>query len=165
MINLLSQGRGILIHGCGIDDSGEGILFAGNSGAGKSTIARLLTNKGVKVLNDDRVIIRKKFGSFWMYGTPWHGEVKECLPEKVPLKKIFFIKHSKNNFIRKITPMEVGYRLVVSSLSPFWDKRGMEFTLNLCSELANAISSYELAFVPDPSILDFIRRKNELSSK
>lgn len=158
MINLLSQGRGILIHSCGIDDNGEGMLFAGSSMAGKSSIARLVINKkGVKVLNDDRVIVRKKDGGFWIYGTPWHGDVKECLPETAPLKKICFIKHGKKNRIKKIAPREATSRLTVCSFPTFWDKKGMEFTLQFCAELARKVPCYELGFVLDESVLDFVR--------
>lgn len=158
IINLLSQGRGILIHSCGIDDNGEGILFAGSSRAGKSSIARLEINKkGVKVLNDDRVIVRKKDGGFWVYGTPWHGDVKECLPETAPLKKICFIKHAKQNTIKKLSLVDAISRLVVCSFLTFWDKKGMEFTLKFCAELAQKVPCYELGFVLDESVLDFVR--------
>ena len=40
--NLLARGRGVEFHGCGIiDRNGRGRLFAGQSGAGKTTTARL----------------------------------------------------------------------------------------------------------------------------
>lgn len=158
MINLLSQGRGVLIHSCGIDNNGAGVLFAGSSGAGKSTLASLVMNReGVKVLSDDRLIIRKLNGRFCMYGTPWHGQVKICSPDRAPLEKILFLKHAKNNGIRKISPREAMSRLIVCSFPTLWDKKGMEFTLKLCAELAQRIPCYELGFVPDESILDFVR--------
>ena len=75
-ISLLGQGRGVEIHGCGVVLNGsDGLLFAGQSGAGKSTIARLcLAEPGAVVLSDDRVILREEPDGIWMYGTPWHGE-------------------------------------------------------------------------------------------
>lgn len=158
MINLLSQGRGVLIHSFGIDNNGAGVLFAGSSGAGKSTLASLVINReGVKVLSDDRLIIRKLNGHFCMYGTPWHGHVKICSPDRAPLGRIFFLKHAKNNSIKKITPGEAMSRLIVCSFPTLWDKKGMEFTLKFCAELAQRVPCYELGFVPDESILDFIR--------
>lgn len=158
IINLLSQGRGLLIHSCGIDNNGEGVLFAGSSGAGKSTIASLgINKKGIEVLSDDRVIARKVDGRFWIYGTPWHGHVKVCSPERVPLEKIFFLKHAKKNRIEEIVSIEATSRLIVCSFPTFWDKKGMEFTLKFCAELARKVPCYELGFVPDESVLDFVR--------
>ena len=46
MINYLAQGRGVIIHSCGIEKNGEGILFIGESGAGKSTMANLWNSEG-----------------------------------------------------------------------------------------------------------------------
>jgi len=158
MINLLSQGRGIITHSCGIDNNGEGMLFAGTSGAGKSTLANLWKDrKDATVLSDDRIIIRKMDGRFWMYGTPWHGDAKVCSPEKAPLKKIFFLKHAKKSGIKKMSPIDATSRLIVCSFPTFWDKKGMEFTLNFCAELAGKIPCYELGFVPDERVLELVK--------
>lgn len=160
MINLLAQKRGVMIHSCGVSDKGQGLLFAGTSQMGKSTIANLWKNEnGGTLLSDDRIIIRKKNARFWIYGTPWHGDAKVCSPERAALERIFFLKHAKDNNIRKITQMEAMSRLIVCSFPTFWDKKGMEFTLKFCAELAKRIPCYELGFVPDESILDFVRGK------
>ena len=46
MVHLLSQGKGVEIHGCGLlDRAGRAYLFVGQSGAGKSTMARLWVNQ------------------------------------------------------------------------------------------------------------------------
>lgn len=158
MVNLLSQGRGVLIHACGISYGGRGFLFAGNSRAGKSTIANLLKKeKDITILSDDRIIIRKMDSKFWIYGTPWHGDAKVCSPERVPLEKIFFLKHAKENSVKKIEPLEAASRLIVCSFPTFWNKKGMEFTLKFSAELAEEIPYYELGFMPDESVFDFVR--------
>ena len=61
LVNVLARGRGAEIHACGIIDSnGHGHLFAGQSGAGKTTIARIWEGEpGVTILSDDRIILRK----------------------------------------------------------------------------------------------------------
>lgn len=160
MVNLLAQKRGVMIHSCGVSNKGQGLLFAGTSQMGKSTIASLWKNEnGGTLLSDDRIIIRKKNARFWIYGTPWHGDAKVCSPERAHLEKVFFLKHAKDNNIRKITQMEAMSRLIVCSFPTFWDKKGMEFTLKFCAELAKRIPCYELGFVPDESVLDFVRGK------
>ncbi|MEA3432198.1 MAG: hypothetical protein U9R01_05945 [candidate division WOR-3 bacterium] len=167
MINLLAKAQGILIHACGVISKGQGLLFAGSGGVGKSTMASLWKKapapdhrsqgQRANILSDDRIIIRKMDRRFWVYGTPWHGDAKVCSPEKAPLEKIFFLKHAKNNTTKKIAPMEATSRLIVCSFPTFWNKKGMEFTLKFCAELAEKVSCYELGFVPDESILEFVR--------
>lgn len=158
MINLLSQGRGVLTHSCGIDNNGKGMLFVGESGAGKSTLSDLWKDKkGVAVLSDDRIIVRRMEGRFWMYGTPWHGDAKASSPEKVPLEKIFFLRHAKMNKVKRIEGIAAASKLLVCSFPTFWDKKGMEFTLGFIDELTREVPCYELSFVPDERVLDLVK--------
>ena len=157
VINLLAKGRGIMVHACGVKDNRRGLLFVGTSQTGKSTMANLWKNKeDVIILSDDRVIIRKVDSRFQIYGTPWHGNAKVCSPERTPLEKIFFLNHAKQNSIKKIESLEAASRLIVCSFPTFWDKKGMEFTLRFCAELAKKIPCYEVGFVPDERVLNLI---------
>ncbi len=170
MINWLSRGLGIMMHACGVSHNGQGIIFSGTSGAGKSTVADLWKNrisrlksrsmepsKNTILLSDDRIIIRKIDGRFFVFGTPWHGDSKVCSPEEAPLDKIFFLQQARENKVKKIDVIKAASRLIVCSFPPFWDKKGMEFTLNYCAELAQKIPCYELDFVPDKRVLDLVR--------
>jgi hypothetical protein len=60
IMHRLTQERAIELHGTGIvRANGEGNLFVGHSGAGKSTTTRLWTSREeVEVLSDDRIIVR-----------------------------------------------------------------------------------------------------------
>lgn len=95
LINYFALNKnGIFIHGIGLRDmNGKGLLFAGKSGAGKSTTARLWhKHSKVMVLNDDRIIVRKLKNSFFIYGSPWHGDFNDYLLSRIesaPLDKLF----------------------------------------------------------------------------
>jgi hypothetical protein len=156
-ILLLSRGRGLLFHACGIDDHGRGYLFAGNSEDGKSTTARLWFGHGLTVLNDDRIIVKEKRGKLWMYGTPWHGDFKEHSSHGLPVDKLFFLRHGKKNRVQVKSGVEAVSMLLARSFPPFWDKQGMAFTVEFCQHLASKIPCYELTFVPDSGMIDFVR--------
>jgi hypothetical protein len=157
-IGLLSQRQGILVHACGVSDCGHGLLFAGVSGAGKSTIANLWKDKkDATVFSDDRVVIRKIDGRFWMYGTPWHGDAELCSPEKVLLERIFFLNHARENKVEGIKGVDAASKLLVCSFPTFWDKKGMESTLGFIDELVREVPCYRFNFLPDKRIIDFVR--------
>jgi hypothetical protein len=156
-IILLSQGRGLLFHACGIDDDGKGYLFLGNSGDGKSTSAKLWFNHGMAVLNDDRIIVRENKGKFWMYGTPWHGDFKEHASHGLPIRKLFFLRHGRKNSAQPKSGAEAVSMLLTRSFPPFWDKEGMGFTIEFCQRLISKIPCYELTFAPDGGMIDFVR--------
>lgn len=158
LINLLSRGYGVVLHACGvIDDKGHGHLFLGNSTNGKSTMARLWSESGATVLNDDRIIVRERDGLFWMYGTPWHGDFNEVSPKALPIRKLFFLKHSENNSVIPKNGAEAVSMLLTRAFPPLWDKEGMNYTLSLLDRMAIRLPCFELGFVPDKSALEFIR--------
>jgi hypothetical protein len=160
-INLLAQGRGVLLHAVAVSDGGRGIIFAGTSGAGKSTLATLWEGReGVTLLSDDRVIVRQREGRFWVYGTPWHGDARAASPEAVPLEQIFVIRHAGENRAVPLEPLDAASRLLVRSFPTFWDAKGMAFTLDFLGQLSQAVPCYELGFVADESIVDFVRCVN-----
>jgi hypothetical protein len=160
-INLLARGRGVEIHSCGVGDAdGQGYLFVGESGAGKSTSARLwLREEGVELLSDDRIIVRREGARFWMYGTPWHGEAELSEPRRVELRRIFFLRHGEGNEIVRQTRVEAAARLFSNAFPTFYNAEGLAFTLEFLDELTKSVPCAELVFVPDGGVVDFVRRQ------
>jgi hypothetical protein len=156
MVHLLARGRGLMMHACGIDDSGRGYLFAGNSTHGKTTMARLWKDQAT-ILNDDRIVLRWREGRFWMYGTPWHGEYAGISAGGVPLEKVFFLRHAGDNQARRVEGVTASLMLLTRCFPPFWDADGMSFTLDFVAQLVEAVPCYELGFLPDRSAVDYVR--------
>jgi hypothetical protein len=157
MVNFLSRGRGVILHASGVGDAGQGLLFVGVSGAGKSTLAELWSKMPVTLLSDDRIIVRRKEGRLRMYGTPWHGDALISSPDSTPVERIYFIQHAPKNYVEELTPADATARLLVRCFPPFYDKAGMEFTLDFLGQIAQEMPCYELGFVPDAGIIDFVR--------
>lgn len=160
VMHILSRGKGIMVHGCGLVIRGDGYLFMGPSGRGKSTISRIFKDSvGAAILNDDRIIIRREATGrgYRIYGTPWHGDVSECSSGTAPLKRIFFIRHAEENREAPLASSEAAARLVACSFSPLWDGEGMKNVLEFASSVAEAVSASDLGFLPDKSIAEFLR--------
>ncbi|MDA2938622.1 hypothetical protein MYX75_10210 [Acidobacteria bacterium AH-259-A15] len=158
MVNLLCQGRGAEVHGCGVVDAqGEGHLFVGQSGAGKSAMARLWQpHKSVKILSDDRIILRKAEQKLWMYGTPWHGEAGFSTTARAPVSQIYFLQHGeKNELLPQRAAQAVG-RLFACGFPPFYSPGALDFMLGFFEEVVKAVPCFELRFLPDQSALEFI---------
>jgi hypothetical protein len=158
VMHLLARGRGAEVHSCGVVDvSGNGHLFLGQSGAGKTTLARLWQKEeGVRILSDDRVVLRKMDGRFWMYGTPWHGDARLAEPSRAPLKGVYFLHHGeKNRLVLQKKAGAVG-RLFACSFPPFYSPEALEFTLAFFEEVVQAVPCTELSFVPDEEVVKFI---------
>lgn len=157
-VNLLARGRGLLLHSCALIDQDIGRLFVGVSGAGKSTMARLWSQlPGVQLLNDDRVILRQREGTFWIFGTPWHGDVRIVSSQARPIQQIFILKHADGNYVRRLSPAEASASLLVRAFPTYWYPEGMVFTLDFLAQLSQQLPCYELGFIPDPDVVEFVR--------
>ena len=156
---LLARGRGAEIHACGVTDgSGRGLLFVGQSGAGKTTMARLWEGvPGITVLSDDRVILRRVGDRFTMYGTPWHGEAALAAPASAPLTGVFFLEHGAVNTLVPLRGATAATRLFACGFPPFFDRAGLDFTLNFLGDLVAEVPCHELCFARDNRVVEFVQ--------
>jgi hypothetical protein len=167
----LSLGRGVELHACGlVRGDGESFLFVGHSGAGKSTTTRLWKRQvQVEVLSDDRIILRRAFTdaaksvgqecpthTFFMHGTPWHGEAAFASPGRAPVRRIFLLEHGPGNRIEPLSRSAAVGELLARSFTPFYQPRFVDPVLALLEELVESLPCYRFQFVPDHSAVERI---------
>ncbi len=161
--NWLALGKGVEAHGCGLaDGESVGHLFLGHSGAGKSTMSLLWKSlRDVRVLSDDRIILRDFANEIWMCGTPWHGEAGFSSPEKVRIRRIFILEHGEKNEILPLSGNRAVAELFARCFPPFHGHGPLNFTLSYLHHIADSVPCYLFRFLPNPSavekILDFCR--------
>jgi hypothetical protein len=160
MIHRLSRGEGVEVHAVGIsDENGRGHLFLGHSGAGKSTTARLwLDRPGVRILSDDRIILRARDGQIWMYGTPWHGDAGIASPDSAPLTGIYLLEHGTSNEQFPLSPGRAAAELFTRTFVTHHSGEGIRFTLEFLDRVTRAVPCSIFKFVPDESAVEAICR-------
>lgn len=160
--NLLALGRGIELHGCGlVDEAGNGLLFVGHSGAGKSTTAGLWAQApGVRILSDDRIIVRLIDGELRMYGTPWHGEARHARPEHAVLRRVLVLEHGASNEMELLPRVVAASALMSRSFVPHYSAPGLDFSLSFVAQVVNLVPCEVLRFVPGPEAVEVVRRSH-----
>jgi hypothetical protein len=157
LARVLADRRGCYFHAGGVIMGGRGFLFAGHSGAGKTTIIRNLAGP-VEILCDDRIIVRKTREGFKLYGTWSHGDISQVSPRSAALKTIFFLEQSdENRLIALNDNQQVAKRLLALLIKPlvtfdWWDK-----ILSLVEELTPNISCYILRFKIDSDLAEIMQ--------
>lgn len=158
LAQLLADRQGCILHSCGVNLGGRGLLFAGHSGAGKSTIARLLKDKA-ELLCDDRMIIRRHKEGFKIYGTWSHGNVPDVSSQPVSLKAIFFLRKSRGNHIIPIADKkEITKRLLLFLVRPFVTVDWWQKTLSLMESVSEKVPCYVLEFDKSKKVADLLER-------
>src|SRR3954447_3883874 len=155
--NLLGRGRGVELHGCGvIDHAGRGLLFVGQSGAGKTTTARMWGDDAREIISDDRIVIREEEGVLWMYGTPWHGEAELASPTRAPLTAVYLLAQATSNELRELPAAVAVARLFGCTFPPFHDAAAIEFTMSMLERIVARVPVREFRFTLDRAALKLI---------
>jgi len=142
----------ILIHASVVEKDGQGYVFLGKSGMGKSTHSQLWLRhiEGTELLNDDNPAIRlEKDGSVNIYGTPWSGKTPCYKNRKVRLKALVRLEQaSANRFIWK-EGVDALITLLPSCLSMRWNTFLYTEMCNLLETVIGKVKVGYLECLPD----------------
>lgn len=152
MMHHLARRRGMLLHAAGVVIAGKAYLFAGASGAGKSTFSLLLAAaRAGKMLSDERVIVRLVKGNWVAFGTPWAGTANIASAASAPLAGIFLLKHGKANRIVPLDPVSAADRMLPMISIPWYDPDAAAPIVAFVKRLASRVPAHEFSFVRDGS--------------
>ena len=156
IVNLLPDREAIEVHGCGVVTAdGRGLLFAGMSGAGKTTTARMWLDNHPddRILSDDRIIVRRTGDRFHMFGTPWHGEANLADPGSVPIERLLFLEQDRETRLERVSSVESVSRLLQCSFVPFYRHTLLAKSLEIADELCREIRTEVFHFTKDRAAL------------
>jgi hypothetical protein len=155
----LARKEGVILHGAGLSVAGRGLLFLGRSGAGKTTLARILAEpvRGL-LLSDDRLVVRKRPAGFQAYGTPWPGEGGFAENRSAALNALFFLVKAMESRIVPVAPAAVLQRLLPVSSVPWYDAGLVSAVMPTLERLASDVPAFELQFAPDGAVGELIAR-------
>ena len=146
----------VMMHASGVFDGEKGRLFSGFSGAGKSTISGIWKQQGNLLINDDRLIIRKEKGEYFMYNTPMYYPDDN---KKSPLHAVFLIRHSPENVINRMAGAAAVSSVVAFSIQNNYDTRFVQHHLDFFANMCSQIPVFQLGFVPDEKVVNFVKEK------
>jgi len=153
----------IMIHASGVNSGGNGYLFSGISGKGKTTMAKLWDRSGARVIHDDRLIIRHTgSGEFVMHNTPVY---RNDLPVHSPLSKIFLIEHGKKNELIPVKGAGCISMLMANCIQHNWNPEIIERLLGSVSIMCSVVPTAKLLFKPDKDVIDYILKYEQDNRK
>ena len=161
---VLAQEGGFLMHAASAIRNGKAFLFAGVSGAGKTTISRLapsdatlLTDEISYVRKDGRKDVKKQNLSYVAFGTPFTGELAK-LGENVsaPISAFYLLAQGPENRIDPVAPGQAVRELLANVLFFAEDQELVQRSFHAACEFVSRVPVSRLTFVPDARVWEMI---------
>lgn len=150
----------LFMHASFVDLNGNGVLFTGPSGIGKTTQAELWAKHlGATVINGDKAFVRTDKKEVYGYGAPWSGSSPYCLNMKAVLKGIVVLLQSDKNSIKRLDSVEATVRVLPHVFMHHWDENCVEKVLTTFDNVLKNVPVWLLECRPDEEAVMITKQK------
>jgi hypothetical protein len=160
---MLARQGGFLLHSASAIRNGKAFLFAGVSGAGKTTISRLAPADAI-LLTDEISYVRKLGASeqsegYVAFGTPFTGELAKLGENtSAPVAALYLLAKGKDNENRidPVTAADAGRELLANMLFFAEDQELVHGAFQAACNFVRGVPVYRLTFTPDARVWEMI---------
>ncbi len=152
----LAEAGGVFLHACGAVLDGRAFVFAGHSGDGKSTLARLLKDEGLPILSDERIALRREGRGYRAYGTPWPGEGDEVSSASQPLEALFVLRKAEKHRVVNAPRNVLAGEMIARSIVPYYLPEVADAVLTTLARLLSEVPVYRLDFARAPGVASIL---------
>jgi hypothetical protein len=154
----LAKQGGFLVHAASAILGGRAFLFAGVSGAGKTTISRLAPSDAT-LLTDEISYVRRNANQYRACGTPFAGELARLGEnQSAPLSTLFLLEKGPQNRIEPVAASE-AIRLLLRNILFFAEDIDLvNLVFRAACEFVEQVPVRRLIFVPDERVWEIIRK-------
>ena len=149
---ILSERGGFLVHASSIIRNGQAFLFAGKSGAGKTTMCRLAPGDST-LLTDEISFVRPVGDTYFAFGTPFYGEL--AVPGKntsAPVAALYLLEHAPEDHVDGVSPQHALTELMRSVLLFAHESESVNRVFASALDLISRVPVRRLRFAPTPRV-------------
>jgi hypothetical protein len=158
---VLAKQGGFLLHSASAIRNGKAFLFAGASGAGKTTISRLAPADAT-LLTDEISYVRRvdaltKGAGYVAFGTPFTGELAKLGENtSAPVAALYLLAQGPENRIDPVTAAAAGRELLANMLFFAEDQEMVHWVFQAACDFVHRVPVYKLTFMPDARVWEMI---------
>lgn len=154
----ISTHRGILHHGALVSIDGLLVLFLGPSGAGKTTLSKIVVEAGGSCITEENPVITVNDNIPLVHGTPWPGSFGPVTQQSGPISAIFFLRHSIENSLTLLSQQEAARRMINNARFFSWLPNTIPDCIEIIHQTISSTPVYDFGFEPKASALKSIQR-------
>ena len=153
---VLAEQGGFLVHAASAVRGRSAFLFAGVSGAGKTTMARLAPPDAT-VLTDEISYVRRIGNNYKAYGTPFAGELARVgANTSAPLETLYLLVQGRENRTKAVPKIDAARALMRHILFFAEEKEMVARVFDSVLEFVSRIEVAQLVFTPDSRAWELI---------
>jgi hypothetical protein len=153
---VLAKQGGFLLHSASAIRNGKAFLFAGVSGAGKTTISRLAPADAT-LLTDEISYVRKRDEEYVAFGTPFTGELAKLGENaSAPVAALYLLAQGPENRIDPVAVADAGRELLANMLFFAEDQEMVHWAFQAACDFVHRVPVYRLTFMPDARVWEMI---------
>jgi hypothetical protein len=153
---LLAKRGGFLVHASSIVINNRAFLFAGISGAGKTTIARLAPPHA-KLLTDEISYVSRQADQYFAFGTPFFGELARVGENlSAPIGAVYLLDKGTENKIEPVEGSGAARALLENILFFAQDAEMVKLVFQAACDFVCRVPICRLTFVPDSRVWEMI---------
>jgi hypothetical protein len=153
---ILAREGGFLVHAASAVRNGRAFLFAGVSGAGKTTISRLAP-PDVQVLTDEISYVQRVESGYEAFGTPFAGELARVGENiRAPLAGLYLLSQGSANCIETVGDADAARAMLESVLFFAQDAELVKRVFQSALDFVSQVPVRRLVFLPDARAWELI---------
>lgn len=153
---LLARKGGFLVHASSAIRNGRAFLFAGVSGAGKTTMARLAPPDAA-LLTDEISYVTRQDEGYFAVGTPFFGELARAGENlRAPIECVYLLAKGTENKIEPIAGTDAVRGLLGNILFFARDPKFVKLVFDAAFDFVSRVPVRRLTFMPDSRVWELI---------
>lgn len=153
---VLAKQGGFLLHSASAIRNGKAFLFAGVSGAGKTTMARLAPADAT-LLTDEISYIRRQGKGYVAFGTPFTGELAKLGENaSASVAGLYLLAKGAENRVEPVAAADAGRELLANMLFFAEDQELVHWAFQAACDFVGRVPVYRLTFMPDARVWEMI---------
>jgi hypothetical protein len=153
---VLAKLGGFLLHSASAVRNGKAFLFAGVSGAGKTTISRLVPADAT-LLTDEISYVRRRDDDYVAFGTPFTGELAKLGENcSATVATLYLLAQGPENRIEPLATADAARGLLANMLFFAEDPELVHSAFKSACDFVDRVPVHRLTFVPDARVWEMI---------